>query len=199
VAHGARWNHNLHYHRVVLAAVPEGARRVLDVGCGEGLLARELRAKARHVVGIDLHEPSIAQARIAAEAGSGIDFVCGDFLTHPFELASFDAVVSIAMLHHVDASAGLARMREIVRPGGTIVVIGVARSAGVIDRVVEGAAVVANWAHRARKGYWEHSAPTVWPPLESYAAMRKLAERELPGVRYRRHLLWRYSLVWTRP
>jgi hypothetical protein len=30
-----RWNHNLHYHRVILDAVPAGCRRSLDVGCGE--------------------------------------------------------------------------------------------------------------------------------------------------------------------
>ena len=29
--------------------------------------------------------------------------------------------------------------------------------------------------------------------------MRRIAAQELPGVRYRRHLLWRYSLVWTKP
>ena len=34
-----RWNHNLPYHRVILAAVPDGARRSLDVGCGVGMLA----------------------------------------------------------------------------------------------------------------------------------------------------------------
>ncbi len=35
-----RWNHNIQYHRLVLAAVPPGCQRVLDVGCGEGMLAR---------------------------------------------------------------------------------------------------------------------------------------------------------------
>ena len=36
------WNHNIHFHPVVLDAVPTGARRALDVGCGAGGLAREL-------------------------------------------------------------------------------------------------------------------------------------------------------------
>jgi hypothetical protein len=52
---------------------------------------------------------------------------------------------------------------------------------------------------RATKGYWEISSPTVWPPPETYAGMRDLAAELLPGTRFRRHLLWRYSLVWTRP
>ena len=39
----------------------------------------------------------------------------------------------------------------------------------------------------------------VWPPPLTYRDMRQLADRVLPGARYRRHLYWRYSLVWTKP
>jgi len=38
---GRRWNHNIHYHRRILGAIPENAQRALDVGCGEGMLARD--------------------------------------------------------------------------------------------------------------------------------------------------------------
>ena len=37
----AGWNHDVHHHRLVLAAVPPGAARALDAGCGEGRPARE--------------------------------------------------------------------------------------------------------------------------------------------------------------
>jgi hypothetical protein len=53
--------------------------------------------------------------------------------------------------------------------------------------------------HRLSKPCWEDSAPRVWPPPDTYAQTRRLARRLLPGVRYRRLLLWRYSLVWTKP
>jgi hypothetical protein len=49
------------------------------------------------------------------------------------------------------------------------------------------------------KTYWQHSSPIVWPPPQTYAEMRGIADRILPGVRFRRRLLWRYSLTWTRP
>ena len=52
---------------------------------------------------------------------------------------------------------------------------------------------------RRRRTYWEHSAPMVWPPPETFAGCRRIGGSTLPGVRYRRHLLWRYSLVWTKP
>ena len=39
----------------------------------------------------------------------------------------------------------------------------------------------------------------MWPPPVTYADMRALAGRLLPGVTYRRHRMFRYSLTWTRP
>src|SRR6185437_2816657 len=81
-----RWNHNLHYHRVILAAVPDGARRSLDVGCGVGMLARDLRRVVPHVTAIDRDAASIAEAR-REDAGTGVDYVVGDFMTDPSALS----------------------------------------------------------------------------------------------------------------
>lgn len=192
-----RWNHNIQYHPVVLAAVPPGCRRALDVGCGEGQLTRELRQHVDEVVGVDPDAASIALAR--EQASPGLEYVVGDVLTHPFEPASFDLVSAVATLHHLDAGTGLARMADLLRPGGVLVVVGCARSELPADLPWEVAAVVANRIHRRRTPVWEHPSPTVWPPPVTYAQMRRLAHRALPGVRYRRHLLWRYSLTWTKP
>src|SRR5262249_59840422 len=63
----------------------------------------------------------------------------------------------------------------------------------------DAAAVIANLGHRVAKGYWQHPSPTVWPPAHTYRRIRVLAGETLPDARYRRHLLWRYSLVWVRP
>jgi hypothetical protein len=89
-------------------------------------------------------------------------------------------------------------MADLLRPGGVLVVVGVARSQPA-DLHRELAAFVAHRWLRMRRTLWEHSSPVVWPPPETYAGMRRLAEEVLPGVRYRRHVLWRYSLVWTKP
>ena len=77
-------------------------------------------------------------------------------------------------------------------------VSGVARSRW-FDLPLDLVAVIANLGYRAVRGYWQHPSPIVWPPAHTYREIRALAEDLLPGVRYRRHLLWRYSLTWTRP
>jgi SAM-dependent methyltransferase len=198
---GGEWNHNIHYHPAVLAAVPAGATRALDVGCGDGRLARELRAVVPHVTALDQDEPTLAAAR-AADGGLGIDYVLGDFLRQDFEPGSFDFVCSIATLHHMDAAAGLHRMAGLLRPGGRLAVVGLARLGGmrgIRDLPAEAGGFVLLRVERSRRQLVEVAAPTVWPPPETYASMRRIARATLPGASFRRRLLWRYTLVWEKP
>ena len=235
------WSHNLHYHRVILDAVPPGCRDALDVGCGTGALTRRLRAVVPHVTGIDRDDRSIEHAR-AHPGAADIRYVLGDFLTTPLEPESLDLVTSIAAVHHMDAEAALWRMAGLLRPGGVLAIVGLARGVTPSDlvRLVPAVAgtrwrrAAAAWRQRARRqdawqggagrpgaarrDAWQRGAgrpgaarrsavrapppyqpPIVWPPPLTYPAMRRLAARVLPGARFRRHLYWRYSLVWAKP
>jgi SAM-dependent methyltransferase len=195
----SRWNHNIHYHPLVLAAVPQGSRTALDVGCGEGLLAKELAQVVPAVTGIDPHGPTLELAR-GRSGGAGIEYVQGDVLTHPFVPESFDVVASIAALHHMDTAAGLTRMRDLLRPGGVLAVIGLPRPQRPRDLPYDIAGAVAMRWHRWRHGgLRDVIAPTVWPPPDTLAQVRDTAWQLLPGVRVRRHVMWRYSLLWRKP
>jgi 16S rRNA A1518/A1519 N6-dimethyltransferase RsmA/KsgA/DIM1 with predicted DNA glycosylase/AP lyase activity len=48
------WNHNIHYHDILLAAIPPGARLALDVGWGEGIMTPKLQTRIEHVTAIDI-------------------------------------------------------------------------------------------------------------------------------------------------
>lgn len=193
-----QWNHNIHYYPLILAAIPRGCQRALDVGCGEGTLARQLARVVPHVSAIDADEASIDLAR-RQDPGGEIDLVRGDFLTYPFEPASFSMITSVAALHHMDPAAALDRMSRLLQPGGTLVIVGLARPRLLADLPWEAAGAIANLGYRLTRTYWEQPSPTIWPPPHTYPAIRRLAARSLPGVRYRRHLLWRYSLRWAKP
>jgi ubiquinone/menaquinone biosynthesis C-methylase UbiE len=192
-----RWNHNLHYGRGLLSALPSGAQRALDVGCGEGTLTRELRARVPQVTAIDRDATCIELAR-RQTGPEAVEYLVGDFLTWPFQPSSFDVVVSVAALHHMDERAALERMRWILRPGGTLVVLGLARRRWPVDLPRDLGAVAASWILRRQRGCWQSAAPTT-SPARTYGEVRKLAEDVLGPVAFRRHLLWRYSLVWSRP
>jgi SAM-dependent methyltransferase len=199
------WSHNLHYHRVILDALPPGCERALDVGCGQGTLTRRLRRVVPQVTGIDRDPRSIDLAR-ANLAAAGIAYVLGDFLAAPFRPGSLDLVAS---LHHMDAGAALRRMSDLLRPGGVLAVIGLARDSSPADLCRAVPAVIGSRLHRAAAAGSRRSSaggsaggyqsPVIWPPPLTYAGTRRLAARVLPGAQYRRHLYWRYSLVWTKP
>lgn len=175
-----RWNHNIHYHPVILAALFLGCGQVLDVGCGEGVLAAELSRVARRVTAIDRDGPTIDRAR-EHTAADNIDYIVDDVLVRPFELESFDAVVSVAAIHHIGTTIALRRMQELLRPGGRLAVVGLTRSRYPSDLLYDLAGTLGTRLHRLTKTYWETSAPKVWPPPETYRQLRQAAIGLLPG------------------
>jgi SAM-dependent methyltransferase len=199
------WNHNLRYQRVIIDAIPPGCERALDVGCGTGSLTRRLKRLVPRVTGIDRDERSIELARAHAGA-AGIDYLLGDFFAVPLEPGSFDLVTSIASLHHMDAERAMRRMSGLLRPGGVLAVVGLARDSLPVGLAAAVPAVIGSRLHHAaawkRRGAAPAGAayqpPIVWPPPLTYREMRRLSARLMPGVRYRRHLYWRYSLIWAK-
>jgi SAM-dependent methyltransferase len=100
----------------VLELIPDGGR-VLDLGCGAGLIAAELATRAR-VVAVDI---SAGQLELASTNAPAATFVRADMTDVAFAPRSFDAVVAFWTLIHVrrELHAGiLARIHGWLRPGG---------------------------------------------------------------------------------
>jgi ubiquinone/menaquinone biosynthesis C-methylase UbiE len=200
---GDYWNHNVHYQSVILNAIPDGCGAALEVGCGDGMLARRLAGRAAEVTAIDRDAEMIALARkqtSAAEGTSGrcVRFVQADFLTCPVEAASYDFACANTVLHHMDFAAALSAMARALRPGGRLAVVGLAANGSPADYLIGAPGVPANWIYRALRGEGGSGAPVKDPEM-TWAEVHATARDVLPGVRYRRHLLWRYSLRWRKP
>jgi SAM-dependent methyltransferase len=97
---------------------------VLDFGCGQGWQAVALaRAGAREVLGIDIDDARLAQARALAEAAGVAERVGFASEIPPERLGRFDVVISLcAFEHYQDPAGALDRMRRAVKPGGRIIV-----------------------------------------------------------------------------
>lgn len=114
------------------AANPLAALRVLDVGCGGGVLSEALARRGANVLGIDVCAESVAVAqrrceqqpnRLAAGGSLALQFACRSVLDVDPEKESFDVVVASEVLEHVEEPAAfVARLCELVAVDGCLVI-----------------------------------------------------------------------------
>jgi ubiquinone/menaquinone biosynthesis C-methylase UbiE len=112
----------------VLREVAAGAAHVLEVGCGTGHWLAAMRAWGCRVSGLDSSAEMLARARTRA---ADAELVRGRAESLPWAAATFDRVVCVNALHHVDDKPRLvAEARRVLRPGGRFLSIGLDPSAG---------------------------------------------------------------------
>ncbi|WP_369258388.1 class I SAM-dependent methyltransferase [Geodermatophilus amargosae] len=109
--------------QLVAAARVSSADRVLDVGCGTGVLARAAAdrvADEAQVTGLDVNEGMLAVAR---RIRPGVDWRQGDAAALPFPDDAFDVVVSqFALMFFPDPVAAVREMRRVLEPDGRLAV-----------------------------------------------------------------------------
>lgn len=103
---------------------PVDGLRVLDVGCGDGAYLVEAGRRGATVTGVDASAEMLAAAgRRARENGVEVRLCRGDAGALPFDDASFDVVVAVAMLCLVpDPTSAIAEMARVLAPGGRLIV-----------------------------------------------------------------------------
>jgi SAM-dependent methyltransferase len=200
------WSHNDHFHGWILRRLPDRRGAALDIGSGRGLLARRLASRFQQVTAIDV-DSEMADATASRCA----DLVNVTVRRCPVEEIDgqevFDLVTMVAVLHHVDPTATLAAVRRLLRPGGRLLVVGLARVDGVVDTAWDVASALTN----PLIGMALHPRPArdaggdrppefpVRDPVLSVRELRSVLRQEVPGARLRRRLGFRHTIEWTKP
>jgi len=145
------------FGRDITARRPFEGLRLLDIGCGGGLLAEPMTRLGFRVTGVDASEANIGTASVhAAEQDLEIDYRHGSAESLAGEGAQFDVILNMEVVEHVaDVEGFLKTCASMVAPGGMMIVATLNRTAKAWALAVVGAEYVLGWlprgTHRHKK------------------------------------------------
>jgi len=129
------------------AAKPLHGLRLIDVGCGAGIVTEAMARQGAAVLGIDAAERNVAIAQKHAQ-GTGADIEYRQALPEDLadEAGSFDVVLSLEVVEHVaDPAAFVAALGRLVKPNGILVVGTINRTVRSFIKAIVGAEYVLGW------------------------------------------------------
>jgi SAM-dependent methyltransferase len=200
-------DHNARYHHGLLKQLPPSLGSALDLGCGTGEFSRLLATRAERVLGLDLSPNMVRVARERSAHLPNVEFQVADIACWEFPGASFDCVATIATLHHLEMEKVLIQARSSLRPGGTLLVLDLYDNTDAGGMLASAVALPIDRLGRllrtgrmrppaeVRRAWAEHGRLDRYPRV---GQVRKICRELLPGARVRRHLFWRYSIVWRK-
>jgi ubiquinone/menaquinone biosynthesis C-methylase UbiE len=180
---------------------------VLEIGCGTGAFSRLLAERVKQVLAIDLSPNMIDLARQHSTQYPNIEFQLADAMNADLPAEYFDCIVSIATLHHMPTQQAINRIKRCLKTNGHMVILDLLRTKTVADIFTNIWAMPVNMAIRlmktgrfrppveVRRAWDEHGRDEIYLTL---AEVHNLCEDLLPGAIVKKHLLWRYSIVWQK-
>jgi len=199
--------HNEHYHNFLLRHLPPHAANVLEIGCGKGHFSRLLAKRSQQVLAIDLSPEMIRSARELSQSFTNIDYELADVMTYDLPPAGFDCIASIATLHHLPLREVILKMKAALKPGGVLLILDLFAARGLVDAVANPLAMAVSVSMRlihqhrllpppeVRAAWAAHGEHDIYPTM---AEVHDLCAEILPGAKIKKHLLWRYSIVWQK-
>jgi SAM-dependent methyltransferase len=173
----------------------------LDIGCGFGLFAFKLATRSQQVDALEVEGFVLRQA-LTRHYAPNIAYQQADFLKASLPKNSYDLIVSIASIHHMDLELALIKIKELLQPSGKLLILGLYREETPLDYLYSMVSVPVNliylnWYQASNRVSAGPPVPTC-PAKLSLRQIKSVANHLLPGFHLQRHLFWRYSLSWQK-
>ncbi len=142
-------------------ARPFAGLRILDIGCGGGLLSEPMARLGAEVVGADASERNVAVARLhAGRMGLAIDYRAATAEALAAAGEGFDAVLNMEVVEHVpDPAAYIAACARLLRPGGVMLTSTISRTARSFLLAIVAAEHVLGWLPRGTHDWRKFLTP----------------------------------------
>ena len=198
------WDHNQHYQKKLLTFL-QNSHIALDVGCGTGEYTRELTKKCKKVIGIDVSQEMIDKAK-SLTINDNVEYICIDvesFLNQTSIV--FDFITNIAVLHHLDEKNVLKLMKKSLSKNGVIAILDLYKSETLIDYMYSIVAMIINpfmmlikrgrlWVTKEERDAWKDHF--IYDQYKSIKEIKQISESIIGKSIVKRHLFWRYSLIY---
>lgn len=158
--------------------------RVIDVGCGGGILSESMALRGAEVIGIDMGEAPLSVAKLHAEqSGAKLTYRHATAEAMAAEMpGAFDVVTCLEMLEHVpDPAAVVKACADLVKPGGHVFFSTINRTPKAFVFAILGAEYVLNLLPRGTHEFAKFIRPS---ELESWARRANLTTEDLTGMHY---------------
>ena len=159
-------------------------KRIVDVGCGGGILSESMAARGARVLGIDMGDKALGVAKLhKLESGSDVDYrlVAAEALAAE-EPATFDVVTCLELLEHVpDPGAIVTACAALVRPGGVVIVSTINRNPKAYALAVIAAEYVLGLLPRGTHDYAKFLTPA---EIARFGRRAGLVSTAITGVTY---------------
>jgi 2-polyprenyl-6-hydroxyphenyl methylase/3-demethylubiquinone-9 3-methyltransferase len=172
-----------HFSRDPLSLRPFEGLRILDIGCGGGLLSEPIARLGASVVGVDPAEKNIRTAQVHAEAqGLQIDFRVATAEELAAAGEKFDVILNMEVIEHVlEPAEFVARCADMLDPGGLMFIATINRTFRSFALAIVGAEYVLGWLPRGTHQWERFITPD---ELSAMAEAAGLRTRDLAGVRF---------------
>ncbi len=172
-----------HFGRDAKARKPFADLRLLDIGCGGGLIAEPLARLGFSVTGIDADEAALDVARAhAGEKGLAIDYRATTTEALASKNRRFDAVLALEVVEHAaDAREFMALAASLVKPGGALIASTLNRTPKAYFLAILGAEYVLRWVPRGTHQWRKFQRPSELAEALRAAGM---TTRDLAGLHY---------------
>lgn len=157
--------------------------KILDIGCGGGLLSEPMARLGAEVTGIDASEKNIKIASLHAEKqGLNINYICTSAEDLAAKKKQFDIVLNMEVIEHVaDVSSFMNASCDLLKPGGLMFIATINRTLKSFAFAIVGAEYILRWLPRGTHEWDRFLKPS---EIEAHLSSNGLVLRKLDGMSY---------------